>query len=724
MGDDDVGGRHLQRLRQLAAQGKNALCMAPDVQLALLPMRHRARRADGGVRLERAGEGCLERLDRRGCRFALLAHHGVLRGLPPEVVEQLAARRRQRRRLLPFRALAQRPRRRDGLLFALGGDGEKAAIADDGDDARHGPRGPLVHRGETRPRRGRPDDAAEQHAGKAHVVHVGHAARHLGGNVAARDALADEAVLGSGLGLRLGRGLAFEHRVRGELPIGGAGAAGREDDAVLDSQGRHLCAELRGGRLQQDAACLGAGETQRRSRFFDRAAARGDAFVRGARGVARNHVDAREIDLELVADDLGERGHDPLADLHLAGERGHGAVRVDTQPAVEHAIFLQASRQRRRRLGEPASERREREAHSECCGLFEKAAPRDALELAGAHGDISFAARWIARTIRLCVPQRQRLPASACRISGSVGCGVSSSSALADISMPEMQYPHCAACSSMKAFWSGCRLLADPRPSSVVIFVSTTARAGVTQERTGFPSTSTVQAPHCAMPQPNLAALSSRSLRRTYSKGVSGAAATVRRRPLTVSVTAIVFPPWSGPGSVRAWRNCRRTLAEIRRIEYLAVGGRRGAGSRAPPRGPRGTWRAMRIVLAGFGTRGDVQPMVALAQALSDRGHSCSVFVPPNIAEWVTSFGLDTTPVGMDYEKLSHAVSTGRLLDILGALPDLRAEVARQGEAIEAAASQADVIVGASVLAAGSSLAERFGIPYVFFAFSPSLIPS
>ena len=132
----------------------------------------------------------------------------------------------------------------------------------------------------------------------------------------------------------------------------------------------------------------------------------------------------------------------------------------------------------------------------------------------------------------------------------------------------------------------------------------------------------------------------------------------------------------------------------------------------------------MRIVLAGFGTRGDVQPMVALAQALSDRGHSCSVFVPPNIAEWVTSFGLDTTPVGMDYEKLSHAVSTGRLLDVLGALPDLRAEVARQGEAIEAAASQADVIVGASVLAGGSSLADRFGIPYVFFAFSPSLIPS
>ena len=82
-------------------------------------------------------------------------------------------------------------------------------------------------------------------------------------------------------------------------------------------------------------------------------------------------------------------------------------------------------------------------------------------------------------------------------------------------------------------------MLADPRPSSVVIFVFAIAETGMTQERTGFPSASTVQAPHCAMPQPNLAAFSSRSLRSTYSKGVSGAAATVRRCPLTVSVRAI-----------------------------------------------------------------------------------------------------------------------------------------------------------------------------------------
>src|SRR2546421_6121699 len=118
----------------------------------------------------------------------------------------------------------------------------------------------------------------------------------------------------------------------------------------------------------------------------------------------------------------------------------------------------------------------------------------------------------------------------------------------------------------MNAFCNGCKLVADPRPSSVVIFVSTTARAGVTQERTALPSTRTVQAPHCAMPQPNLAALSSKSLRRTYSNGVSGAAATVRRRPLTLSVTAISFLLRNRPPQVRT-RRARTLLLRRKRCD-------------------------------------------------------------------------------------------------------------------------------------------------------------
>src|SRR5215475_11087893 len=92
----------------------------------------------------------------------------------------------------------------------------------------------------------------------------------------------------------------------------------------------------------------------------------------------------------------------------------------------------------------------------------------------------------------------------------------------------------------MKACCSGCSLLDEPRPSIVVISLLATVLIGVTHERTALPSTSTVQAPHCARPQPNFAPLSSRSLRSTYSNGVSGSAGTERLTPLTLILMAML----------------------------------------------------------------------------------------------------------------------------------------------------------------------------------------
>src|SRR2546428_12384588 len=52
-------------------------------------------------------------------------------------------------------------------------------------------------------------------------------------------------------------------------------------------------------------------------------------------------------------------------------------------------------------------------------------------------------------------------------------------------------------------------------------------------ERTGLPSTSTVQAPHWASPQPNFGPFSSRSFLRMYRSGVSRSTDTVLASPLT-----------------------------------------------------------------------------------------------------------------------------------------------------------------------------------------------
>ena len=80
----------------------------------------------------------------------------------------------------------------------------------------------------------------------------------------------------------------------------------------------------------------------------------------------------------------------------------------------------------------------------------------------------------------------------------------------------------------------------------VVTCLPSAAESGVTHERTGFPSSHTVHAPHCAMPQPYLVPVNSRWSRRNQSSGVSGGTLTVTRRLFTESVVMRFSRSWGG----------------------------------------------------------------------------------------------------------------------------------------------------------------------------------
>src|SRR5260221_7536721 len=101
----------------------------------------------------------------------------------------------------------------------------------------------------------------------------------------------------------------------------------------------------------------------------------------------------------------------------------------------------------------------------------------------------------------------------------------------------------------MKARCSGWSLSIVPSPSSVVIAPFAAADTGTEHERADLPSISTVHAPHWASPQPNFGPFSSRSLRRTYRSGVSGATEdTFRVVPFTRNVKSAIVS--SGQGLV------------------------------------------------------------------------------------------------------------------------------------------------------------------------------
>jgi vancomycin aglycone glucosyltransferase len=63
----------------------------------------------------------------------------------------------------------------------------------------------------------------------------------------------------------------------------------------------------------------------------------------------------------------------------------------------------------------------------------------------------------------------------------------------------------------------------------------------------------------------------------------------------------------------------------------------------------------MQVLLSTIGSRGDVQPLLALALELQALGHHARLCVAPNFKEWIESFGLECVPIGPDLRKLASA---------------------------------------------------------------------
>ena len=133
----------------------------------------------------------------------------------------------------------------------------------------------------------------------------------------------------------------------------------------------------------------------------------------------------------------------------------------------------------------------------------------------------------------------------------------------------------------------------------------------------------------------------------------------------------------------------------------------------------------MRVLLSTIGSRGDVQPQVALGAQLKALGQEVRLCVPPDFREWIEGLGMPVTPIGPELR------STGKAgLAAAAPTPEQRRQmiegtVATQFETITAAAQGCDVIVAATALQiAARSVAERMGIPYVFAAYCPAVLPS
>jgi UDP:flavonoid glycosyltransferase YjiC (YdhE family) len=129
----------------------------------------------------------------------------------------------------------------------------------------------------------------------------------------------------------------------------------------------------------------------------------------------------------------------------------------------------------------------------------------------------------------------------------------------------------------------------------------------------------------------------------------------------------------------------------------------------------------MRIVMVAAGSRGDVQPYVALGRGLKNAGHRVRLVTTLNYEALVTAHGLEFWPVEMNMQEM---VETERMRALLesGNLLTQMAELAKMGKqsvvklatrSLEAAQDTDLVMGGLSGMFIAAAVAEKMGLPMV-----------
>lgn len=132
----------------------------------------------------------------------------------------------------------------------------------------------------------------------------------------------------------------------------------------------------------------------------------------------------------------------------------------------------------------------------------------------------------------------------------------------------------------------------------------------------------------------------------------------------------------------------------------------------------------MRVLLSSWGSRGDVEPLAALAAQLRTLGAEVRVCVPPDFAELFERVDAEVVPLGQSVRALVHGGS--RKPSTPADAPRVAAQiVASHFDVVAPAALGCDSVVATGMMPAGlRTIAEVNHVPYVCVAFMPGVLPA
>ncbi|MBL8162160.1 MAG: glycosyltransferase family 1 protein [Anaerolineae bacterium] len=138
----------------------------------------------------------------------------------------------------------------------------------------------------------------------------------------------------------------------------------------------------------------------------------------------------------------------------------------------------------------------------------------------------------------------------------------------------------------------------------------------------------------------------------------------------------------------------------------------------------------MNIVLMAFGSRGDIQPFLALAVALRERGHSVSLAAPGDFEAQIGAYGVPYLHIpisNMDFmqsdfsQKAARGITPATLLALWReVVPEMRRALLATMHLVTEAVRDADLLISHGFLVpAAYSIHQKTGIPLVLSIAAP-----